>query len=79
MNLLVIWLSFIIFIGIFQKISLLHYFFLIILMLWFTYLYNLVKPLQISLKLFILFTTLPSIVMGYITFIYNNFLIVNTY
>jgi hypothetical protein len=76
MNLMVIWVGFIIFISIFQELNLLHYLFFNILILWFTYLYNLIKPLEISPKIFILFLSVPSIIICYITFIYNNFLLV---
>jgi hypothetical protein len=76
MNLMVIWVGFIIFISIFQELNLLHYLFFNILILWLTYLYNLIKPLEISPKIFILFLSVPSIIICYITFIYNNFLLV---
>jgi len=79
MNLLVIWVGFIISISVFQKLSLLHYFFLNILMLWFIYLCNLAKPSQVSLRLFILFSTFPITVIGYVAFTYNNFLTISTY
>jgi hypothetical protein len=78
MNLSIIWVSFIVFTSVFQELNLLHYLFLNFLMLWFIYLYNLVKPLEVSVRLFILLFTGPSIVTGYIAFIYNNFLIINT-
>jgi hypothetical protein len=76
MNLMVIWVGFIIFISIFQELNLLHYLFFNILILWFTYLYNLIKPLEMSPKIFILFLSIPSIIICYITFIYNSFLLV---
>jgi hypothetical protein len=76
MNLMVIWVGFIIFISIFQELNLLHYLFFNILILWLTYLYNLIKPLEIPPKIFILFLSVPSIIICYITFIYNNFLLV---
>jgi hypothetical protein len=76
MNLMVIWVGFIIFISIFQELNLLHYLFFNILILWLTYLYNLIKPLEISPKIFILFLSVPSMIICYITFIYNNFLLV---
>ena len=76
MNLMVIWVGFIIFISIFQELNLLHYLFFNILILWLIYLHNLIKPLEISPKNFILFLSVPSIIICYITFIYNNFLLV---
>ena len=76
MNLMVIWVGFIIFISIFQELNLLHYLFFNILILWLIYLHNLIKPLEISPKIFILFLSVPSMIICYITFIYNNFLLV---
>jgi hypothetical protein len=76
MNLMVIWVGFIIFISIFKELNLLHYLFFNILVLWFTYLYNLIKPSEMSPKNFILFLIVPSIIICYITFIYNSFLLV---
>jgi hypothetical protein len=76
MNLIIIWIGFIIFISIFQELNLLHYLVFNISIFWFTYLYNLIKPLEMSPKNFILFLNVPNIIICYITFIYNNFLLI---
>ena len=76
MNLMVIWVGFIILISIFQELNLLHYLFFNILIFGFTYLYILIKPLEMSPKNFILFLSVPSIIICYITFIYNSFLLI---
>lgn len=76
MNLIIIWIGFIIFISIFQELNLLHYLVFNISIFGFTYLYNLIKPLEMSPKNFILFLNVPNIIICYITFIYNNFLLI---
>jgi hypothetical protein len=76
MNLMVIWVGFIVFMSIFQELNLLHYLFFNTSILWLTYLYNLIKPLEMSPKKIILFSSVPSIIICYITFIYNSFLLV---
>ena len=76
MNLLIIWSSFIIIVSRFKELNLLHYLLFNILIFWFTYFYHFFRPLSISSTTFILFFSIPSLIICYITFIYGNFLLI---
>lgn len=76
MNLLSVWVSFIILINICEELNLLDYFLLSVLMLVFTTMCNLKKPSKISFTAIILFWSLPNFIICYIIFIYGNFLLV---
>jgi CHASE2 domain-containing sensor protein len=76
MNLLCIWVSFIILINVCEELDLLDYFLLSILMLGFTVTYNLKKPSKISFATKILLWSLPNCIICYVMFIYGNFLLV---
>jgi len=76
MNLTVIWISFIFFVSVFQELNLLNYLLFSVFILWFTFINNLIKPSQISSNIFFLFCSVPSAIICYITFIYENFLLI---
>lgn len=74
MTLIIIWIIFILFISTSQEFSQLYYFLVSGLMLGFTYLYNQMNFINFSLKSVMGFLTIPSILFGYLAFVYNNFL-----
>jgi len=78
MNLVIVWISFIVFISIFQALNLLDYLLFNISIFCFIYLYNSIKPLRISFKTSVLFCSVPSVIICYITFIYKNFLLITS-
>ena len=78
MNLLGIWVVFIISVSIFQELNLLDYLLLNLLILLFIYIYNLIKPSQIFPGVTVLLWSLPNFIILYIMFIYGSFLLVAT-
>lgn len=74
MGLIVIWISFILFISIFQELTQLHYLLYSNFMLCFIYLYNLVSYVNISLRIVVIVSSIPSIIFWYVAFVYNDFL-----
>lgn len=74
MNLITIWVSFIIIISLFQELTSLDYFLANIVTFCFTYLYNVVNITTISLKTVILIFSIPSFLFWYVAFVYNDFL-----
>lgn len=76
MNLIGIWISFIILVSAFQELNLSYYLLYNFCILLFTYLHNSKNPSQISFNIFLLFSSFPSLIICYITLIYGNFLLI---
>ena len=74
MNLLTIWVSYTILVSVIQELNLLDYLLFNLLTLWFTYFFNLIRPLQISLSIVTLLWSLPNFIIFYVVFIYGSFL-----
>ena len=74
MNLLFIWTCFIILMSFSEELELLHYILFSGSMFYFTYLYNQVEPIKVSLQVIIMLITIPSSISWYIVFVYNDFL-----
>jgi len=79
MSIIIIWVSFISFISMFQKLDLPYYLLSHFLTLILTCIHDYAKPSQISLKIFFLLSSFPNITICYVTLIYGNFLSVTTF
>jgi len=76
MSLITLWVSFIILVSIFPELNLFYYLLYNFLILLFTLIHNYIKPSQISFNAFFLFSSFPSLIICYITLIYENFLLI---
>jgi hypothetical protein len=74
MSLLLTWASFIVSMSFSEELDQSHYLLFSVSMLYFTYLYNRIKPTRISVKTILLLFNIPSIILWYIAFVYNDFL-----
>lgn len=74
MNLVVIWICFILLMTVSKKLDQSHYLLFSSLMLYFTYLYNKIWPIRMSLRISSFFVSIPSIIFWYVVFVYNDFL-----
>jgi hypothetical protein len=74
MSLLLTWVSFIISMSFSEELDQSHYILFSGSMFYFTYLYNQIKPTQISIRTILLLFNIPSIILWYIAFVYNDFL-----
>ena len=74
MILLLAWTFFVILVGLTKKLDITYYIFFTVLMLYFTYIYDQICPLTVSLRTNLCLLFIPSVIFWYITFVYNNFL-----
>jgi len=74
MNLVIIWACFIFLMTVSEKLDQSYYLLFSSLMLYFTYLYNKIQPIRMSLRTGILLIIIPNIIFWYIAFVYNDFL-----
>jgi len=74
MNLVIIWICFILLMTMSEKLDQSHYLLFSSLMLYLTYLFNRIQPIKMAPRTSILFLAIPSIIFWYIVFVYNNFL-----
>ncbi len=74
MNLIIIWVSFILLISFVEEFNYYSYILFSILMFIFTYVFNRFKPTVISLRIILLLFNIPITVFWYIAFVYNDFL-----
>lgn len=77
MNLILIWTGFTILISVLDELDTKHFVLFCGAMLYFTYLYNQIKPTDISLKSVLLFFNISTLIFWYIVFVYNDFLSIN--
>ena len=78
MVLVSIWISFIIIVGI-SKSNNVKLFYLSLFMLYLTYLYNVKIPTKLALKQATLLTVPPTILLWYVLYKCNDFLVVSPY
>ena len=57
-----------------EELDQLHYFLFSISMFYFTYLYNRIKPIHVSARIILLLFNIPTLILWYIAFVYNDFL-----
>lgn len=74
MSLLVTWVSFILSMSFSEELDQSHYLLFSSSMFYFTYLHNRIKPTKISITAIILLFNIPSIILWYVAFVYNDFL-----
>lgn len=74
MTLLIIWNGFILLMSFFEELDQSHYFLFSVAMLYFTYLYNQIRPINMSSRITLLLFNIPTIILWYIAFVYNDFL-----
>ena len=74
MILLLVWTFFILLLSLAKELDQIHYFLFSVLMLNFIYLYDQVYPIKISLRTNVCLLLIPSIILWYIAFVYNDFL-----
>jgi hypothetical protein len=74
MSLVITWVLFIFLMSFFDGLEQLNFFFSSGLMLYFTFVYNRIKPTTIFPRTAIILLLIPSILIWYTVFIYNDFL-----
>jgi hypothetical protein len=74
MNLTLIWIGFIISMSFPEELDLFHYLLFSSAMFYVTYVYNQINPTVLSIRIGLLFLNIPTIVLWYIAFVYNDFL-----
>jgi len=74
MNLVIIWICFIFLMTMSKRLDQTHYVLFSSLMLYFTYLYNKIQPIRMSLRISSCLLSIPSVIFWYIIFVYNDFL-----
>lgn len=74
MNLIIVWVGFALLISFIEEFSQYYYLLFSIFMLIFTYIFNKLKPITISLRTILLLFNIPIIILWYIAFVYNDFL-----
>lgn len=77
MNITVIWAGFIILSSILEELDKRHFVLFGGSMFYFMYLYNQVKPTSISSKAVLLLFNIPTLILWYVIFVYNDFLSIN--
>jgi hypothetical protein len=77
MNLIILWLTFILIPGLSPDIDALHYLLFSGTMFYLTYIYNQVNPLILTRRISAFFLSIPSILLWYIAYRYNDFLCIN--
>lgn len=74
MILCIVWISFILVIGFSDMMDQPHYLLFSLLMLYFTYLFNNLNPVIMSKRVCTCFLTIPSVIIMYIIYVWNDFL-----
>jgi hypothetical protein len=74
MNLVIIWICFILLMTVSEKLDQSHYLLFSSSMLYLTYLYNRIQPIKMAPRISVSFIAIPSIIFWYIVFVYNDFL-----
>ena len=74
MNLFIIWICFVFLMTVSKQLDQYHYMLFSVSMLYFTYVYNRIYPIRMSLRATVMFLIIPSTIFWYIAFVYNNFL-----
>ena len=74
MSLILVWISFIILMSFSEELDQSHYLLFSGSMLYFTYLYNKIIPIYMSIKITLLLVNISSLILWYIAFVYNDFL-----
>ena len=77
MILIILWFSFILIPGLFPDIDAPHYLLFSSTMLYLTYVYNQVSPLILTPRISVFFLSIPSSILWYMAYHYNNFLCIN--
>jgi hypothetical protein len=77
MNQIIFWLTFILIPGLFPDIDASHYLLFSCTMLYLTYIYNKVNPSILTPRISVLFLSIPSTLVWYIAYHYNDFLCIN--
>lgn len=77
MSLIVIWGSFIISVSYFEELNQYQYLFFSSFMLCLTYFYNQISIISLSLKIYVSVFNIPSLILWYMAFVYNDFLAIN--
>lgn len=77
MNLISIWIGFILLMSFSEELDTAHYVLFSISMFYFIYLYNQVNPTVLSKKTTLLLFNIPTIILWYVAFVYNDFLCLN--
>ena len=77
MNLVIIWGCFILLVSYSEEFNLYQYLFSSNLMFGLTYFYNQISCVNLSLRTSLLLLNIPSSILWYITFVYNDFLAIN--
>jgi hypothetical protein len=74
MGLIIIWSSFILFIGFSQELTQLQYFLYSGFIFCLVYLHNLVNYTNMSSRIIVITSSIPIIIFWYVAFVYNDFL-----
>ena len=74
MILILMWISFIYALSCSEYLTHSQYFVCSIFMFYFIYISNILDPKHVSFRIFIIFLTIPSAILWYIAFVYNDFL-----
>ena len=77
MNQIIFWLTFILIPGLFPDIDASHYLLFSGTMFYLTYIYNQVNPSILTPRISVFFLSIPSILLWYIAYYYNDFLCIN--
>jgi hypothetical protein len=77
MNLIILWLTFILIPGLFPDIDASHYLLFSGTMFYLTYIYNQINPLILTPRISVLFLNIPSSILWYVAYHYNDFLCIN--
>jgi hypothetical protein len=77
MNLIIVWLIFIIIPGLFPNIDAPHYLLFGCTMFYLTYIYNQINPLMLTPRISVVFLSIPSGILWYVAYHYNDFLCIN--
>lgn len=77
MFLVLAWLCFILLMTLCEELDQLHYLLFSSSMLYLTYVVNKVKPFKITLRGIFLLLSIPNFLLGYVAFVYNDFLALN--
>lgn len=77
MNFILVWTGFVLLMSFSEELDLAHFTLFSGSMLYFTYLYNKINPIVFSKKSILLLFNVPTIIIWYIAFVYNDFLCLN--
>jgi hypothetical protein len=77
MNLISVWIGFVLLMSVSEELDLAHFALFSGSMFYFTYLYNQINPTVLSKKTTLLLFNIPTIILWYMAFVYNDFLCLN--